>query len=138
MKYLGKKKRVSYSLKGSGALDIIKNDYAGRNYAVTLQCNEFTALCPVTNQPDFATITIIYVPSLFLVESKSMKLYLMAFRNTGMFHEFIVNKIADDLQKSLKPKYLQVTGHFNSRGGIAISVMAKRGNRKPYECYLSG
>src|SRR3989339_1103964 len=87
---------------------------------VSLLCNEFTSLCPKTNQPDFAKIFINYIPSQKLIESKSLKLYLFSFRNHGAFHEDCIHLICRDLFKLLKPKFIEVIGEFNPRGGIAI------------------
>ena len=87
---------------------------------VSLICNEFTSLCPKTNQPDFAKIYINYIPSQKLIESKSLKLYLFSFRNHGAFHEDCINVICEDLFKLLKPNFIEVIGEFNPRGGIAI------------------
>ena len=101
-------------------LEAIPNANSGRNYFVTLTSDEFTCLCPITHQPDYATIKIRYIPDEKLVESKSLKLYLTSFRNHGTFHEDVVNKIADDLIKLLNPRYLEVEGLFNARGGISI------------------
>lgn len=101
-------------------LEAIENKNPDRNYFVKLTSDEFTCVCPITHQPDFATIKIRYIPDKKLVESKSLKLYLTSFRNTGTFHEDAVNKIADDLIKLLNPKYLEVQGIFSVRGGIAI------------------
>ena len=101
-------------------LEAIPNANSGRNYFVTLTSDEFTCLCPITHQPDYATIKIRYIPDEKLVESKSLKLYLTSFRNHGTFHENVVNKIADDLIKLLNPRYLEVEGNFSVRGGISI------------------
>lgn len=101
-------------------LEAIPNANAGRNYFVTLTSDEFTCLCPITHQPDYATIKIRYIPDAKLVESKSLKLYLTSFRNHGTFHETVVNTIADDLIKLLEPRYLEVEGLFKVRGGISI------------------
>ena len=101
-------------------LEAIENKNAGRNYLVTLNSEEFTCLCPITHQPDYATIKIRYIPDKKLVESKSLKLYLTSFRNYGTFHEEVINTIADDLIKLLEPRYLEVEGLFKARGGISI------------------
>ena len=101
-------------------LEAIDNKNVGRNYFVTLTSEEFTCLCPITHQPDYAAIKIRYIPDKRLVESKSLKLYLTSFRNHGTFHEDVVNTIADDLIKLLEPRYLEVEGLFNIRGGISI------------------
>ena len=101
-------------------LEAIPNKNVGRNYFVKLTSDEFTCVCPITHQPDFATIKINYIPDEKLVESKSLKLYLTSFRNTGIFHEDAINRIADDLIKLLQPRYLEVEGIFKVRGGISI------------------
>jgi 7-cyano-7-deazaguanine reductase len=91
---------------------------------VTLDCAEFTCRCPITGQPDWATITISYVPGGRIVESKSVKLYLETFREEGIFHEHLATTIRDDFVAALDPRSLEVTVHFNSRGGIAISAQS--------------
>ena len=101
-------------------LEAIENHNRDKNYFVTLTSDEFTCLCPITHQPDYATIKIRYIPDAKLVESKSLKLYLTSFRNHGTFHEDVVNTIADDLIKLLEPRYLEVEGNFSVRGGISI------------------
>ena len=101
-------------------LEAIPNKNSGRNYFVTLTTDEFTCLCPITHQPDYAAIKIRYIPDKKLVESKSLKLYLTSFRNHGTFHEDVINTIADDLIKLLEPRYLEVEGLFKVRGGISI------------------
>ena len=103
-------------------LEAFPNQHPGRRYTVTLVCPEFTCVCPITGQPDFATITIRYIPDQRIVESKSLKLYLWSYRNEGAFHEHVTNQILDDLVKALDPIYCHVTGAFNVRGGISISV----------------
>jgi len=111
------------------ALEVIENKWCKNNYTVLLECNEFTTLCPVTGQPDFATIEIKYCPDKYLIESKALKLYLFSFRNIGIFHEFAVNKIAHDLNLVLKPHWLEVTGDFKPRGGIAIKPSVRLENK---------
>jgi len=101
-------------------LEKFENRYRDRFYWVSFNCPEFTTLCPITGQPDFATIYIQYVPDKWLVESKSLKLYLFSFRNSRGFHEEAVNKIAQDLFELLEPYYIEVYGEFNPRGGISI------------------
>ena len=101
-------------------LEAIPNNNVDKNYFVRLTSDEFTCVCPVTHQPDFATIKINYIPDKKLVESKSLKLYLTSFRNHGIFHEDAVNRIADDLIKILQPRYIEVEGLFSKRGGISI------------------
>lgn len=102
-------------------LEVFPNHAPG-NMTVTLNCKEFTCLCPLTHQPDYAQIDIIYVPDKFVVESKSMKLYLETYRNEGVFHEHLAVDIANDFVKFVKPKSVNVIVHFNVRGGIAISA----------------
>ncbi len=106
-------------------LETFPNKHPGRRYWVTLTCPEFTCLCAATGQPDFATITIKYIPNERVVESKSLKLYLWSYRDEGHFHEHVTNLILDDLVKALDPIECEVTGAFSVRGGIAITVEAK-------------
>lgn len=106
-------------------LETFPNQHPGRPYVVTLETQEFTTLCPATGQPDFATITIRYVPDQRIVESKSLKLYLWSFRDEGHFHEHVTNMILDDLVTALDPLRCEVIGAFNVRGGIAITVEAR-------------
>jgi 7-cyano-7-deazaguanine reductase len=103
-------------------LEAFPNRNTGRYYRVTLETSEFTCLCPATGQPDFAAIRVDYVPDKKVVESKSYKLYLWSYREEGVFHEHLVNTIMDDLVKALNPHYIKVTGIFNIRGGIGITV----------------
>ncbi|MFZ2658633.1 MAG: preQ(1) synthase [Victivallales bacterium] len=115
------------------ALDVFRNIYSERNYEITFTCPEFTALCPVTGQPDFGNITVRYVPDALCVESKSLKLFLFSFRNFNTFHEEAVNIIADKIDSACSPRWLEVSGQFHPRGGIAISVKCekiKKGFRK--------
>lgn len=109
----------------SKKLEAFPNHNPDRYYKVTLETSEFTCLCPMTGQPDFATIQVHYVPDQKVVESKSFKLYLWSYRNEGAFHEHVVNTILDDLIKVLDPHYIKVTGIFNIRGGIGITVEAE-------------
>ncbi len=108
----------------SKILETFPNQHPGRLYTVTLVCPEFTCVCPMTGQPDFATITIRYVPDQKIVESKSLKLYLWSYRNEGVFHEHVTNRILDDLVAALDPIECHVTGAFAVRGGIALTVDA--------------
>lgn len=101
-------------------LESFENKHKGNDYWVTFNCPEFTSLCPITGQPDFATIYINYLPDERMVESKSLKLYLFSFRNHGAFHEDCVNIIMKDLIKLMNPKYIEVIGVFTPRGGISI------------------
>ncbi len=112
--------------KPSKKLEAFPNRVPGRYYQVTLESDEFTCLCPVTGQPDFAKIRVQYVPDQKIVESKSFKLYLWSYRDEGAFHEHVVNKILDDLVSVLDPHWCKVTGVFNIRGGIGITVEAEQ------------
>ena len=105
-------------------LETFPNAYPRREYWVRFDCPEFTSICPVTGQPDFAKIMIEYIPGKLCVESKSLKLYLGSFRNQGAFAEAIVNRMLDDVVKACKPRRAIVTGDFTARGGIAIRVIA--------------
>ena len=97
----------------------------GRDYEIRFECPEFTCMCPMTGQPDFATIRIVYVPDQSCVELKSLKLYLWSYRNEGAFHEAVTNRILDDLVGALKPRRCEVTGDFFVRGGIHTVVVAR-------------
>lgn len=106
-------------------LETFPNRHPHRRYTVKLETDEFTAVCPITGQPDFATIRVEYIPNEKVVESKSFKLYIWSFRNEGIFHEHVTNVILDDLVAALDPHYCKVTGEFSVRGGIAITVVAE-------------
>ena len=108
-------------------LEAFENQHKDNDYWVRFNCPEFTTLCPITGQPDFAEIRISYVPDLKMVESKSLKLYLFSFRSNGDFHEDCVNTIMKDLVKLMDPKYIEVTGFFTPRGGISIYPYANYG-----------
>ncbi len=110
-------------------LETFRNAYPQRDYWIHFECPEFTALCPITGQPDFGAITIDYIPDRLCLESKSLKLYLFSFRNHGTFHEAAVNRILDDIVSICRPRSLRVTGRFNPRGGIAITVTAEHPTR---------
>lgn len=108
-------------------LESFMNQHPDNDYFVKFNCPEFTSLCPITGQPDFATIYISYVPEMKMVESKSLKLYLFSFRNHGDFHEDCVNIIMKDLIKLMDPKYIEVWGKFTPRGGISIDPYCNYG-----------
>ncbi len=116
-----------------GILEAFDNKHPENEYVVTLDCPEFTSLCPVTGQPDFGHILIKYIPRVRMVESKSLKLYLFSFRNRGDFHEDCVNIIMKDLIKLMDPRYIEVIGLFNPRGGIAIKPFANYGDSEHQE-----
>lgn len=108
-------------------LEAFDNKHPDNDYFVKFNCPEFTSLCPMTGQPDFATIYISYVPDKKMVESKSLKLYLFSFRNHGDFHEDCINIIMKDLVKLMNPKYIEVWGKFTPRGGLSIDPYANYG-----------
>ena len=108
-------------------LETFVNKHQENDYFVKFNCPEFTSLCPITGQPDFATIYISYVPDVKMVESKSLKLYLFSFRNHGDFHEDCINTIMKDLIKLMDPKYIEVWGKFTPRGGISIDPYCNYG-----------
>ena len=108
-------------------LETFVNKHPDNDYFVKFNCPEFTSLCPITGQPDFAEIRISYIPDIKMVESKSLKLYLFSFRNHGAFHEDCVNIIMKDLIRLTNPKYIEVTGIFTPRGGISIYPYANYG-----------
>ena len=110
-------------------LETFDNKHPDNDYFVKFNCPEFTSLCPITGQPDFATITISYVPQQKMVESKSLKLYLFSFRNHGDFHEDCVNIIMKDLIKLLDPRYIEVWGKFLPRGGLSIDPYCNYGKK---------
>ena len=119
-------------------LESFQNKHPENDYFVKFNCPEFTSLCPITGQPDFATITISYVPDERLVESKSLKLYLFSFRNHGDFHEDVINIIMKDLIKLLSPKYIEVWGKNSFQEAVYPSIhivitenRAPPGNRLP-------
>lgn len=108
-------------------LETFENKHPDNDYFVKFNCPEFTSLCPITGQPDFAVIYISYVPGKLMVESKSLKLYLFSFRNQGDFHEDCVNTIMKDLIRLMDPKYIEVWGKFTPRGGISIDPYCNYG-----------
>jgi len=116
-------------------LETFQNPYPGRDYVVRLTAPEFTSLCPITSQPDFATIIVDYVPDMWLVESKSFKLFIASFRNYGIFQEQGTVYIHDRLREAMEPKYIRVIGLWNARGGISIDVSVESGTLPP-NCHL--
>lgn len=109
----------------AAALATFPNAYPGRDYLVTIDSPEFTAVCPMTDQPDFGTIVLEYVPDQRLLELKSYKLYLGAYRNVGIFHETVTNTILEDLVRCLEPRRIKVVGTYRPRGGITTIVSAE-------------
>jgi len=110
-------------------LETFVNKHQENDYWVRFNCPEFTSICPITGQPDFATILIDYIPNVLMVESKSLKLYLFSFRNHGAFHEDCINIILKDLVRVMDPKYIEVTGLFTPRGGISIHPYCNYGKQ---------
>lgn len=113
----------------SKQLEVVPNPHPGRDYEVAMAIPEFTCLCPVTGQPDFATIRIRYIPDRHLVELKSLKLYMWSYRDEGAFHEDVTNRILNDLVAAASPRWMEVIGDFNVRGGIKTEVRATHGTR---------
>ncbi len=104
------------------AIEVWENQYSEKEYTITLENPEFTCVCPKTGLPDFANITIQYKPAKFCVELKSFKMYLLFYRDVGIFHEHVINKIMEDFVKTCKPKWVYIRGIFNTRGGIQTTV----------------
>ncbi len=128
LKNLGKPTAYEFSY-SPAVLETFDNRHPGNDYWVKFNCPEFTSLCPITGQPDFAAIYISYIPDVKMVESKSLKLYLFSFRNHGGFHEDCVNIIMKDLIALMEPRYIEVWGKFTPRGGSASIRIAITGNR---------
>jgi 7-cyano-7-deazaguanine reductase len=125
-KNLGKKVEIIFEY-NKKLLETFENKHQQRSYWVKFNCPEFTSLCPITGQPDFATVYINYIPDKKMIESKSLKLYLFSFRNEGAFHEDCINTIMNDLIEILNPKYIEVWGKFLPRGGISIDPYCNYG-----------
>jgi 7-cyano-7-deazaguanine reductase len=115
----------------SRTLDTFPNPKVERDYIIQFDCPEFTCLCPMTGQPDFATITIEYVPDRTCVELKALKLYLWSYRDQGAFHEAVTNQICDDIVRAIAPRRITVTGKFWVRGGITTTVSVTAGSQHP-------
>jgi len=113
----------------SKQLEVVPNPHPDRDYEVSLTIPEFTCICPRTGQPDFATIRVRYVPDQRLVELKSVKLYIWSYRNEGAFHEDVTNRILNDLVAACRPRWMEVVGDFNVRGGIKTVVTAAYGKK---------
>ena len=109
----------------SGPVEVFANQHPDRDYEIQIVSPEFTAVCPRTGQPDFATLTLTYVPDKLCLELKSYKLYLQSYRNRGIFHEHVTNEILNDLVKSCAPRRMTLVGEFNARGGIKTTVAVK-------------
>src|SRR5882724_10129564 len=125
-KKLGKSKKGFPKSPSIKILEAFDNQHKDQLYLVPLVCNEFTSICPITGQPDFAKFEIVYVPRVKMVESKSLKLNLFSFRNHGAFHEDVTNRIFKDLWKLMDPKFMRIFGDFSVRGGIAIKPLVQK------------
>ena len=120
--FLGQKTKYNLTNPHQNILEGVKNPHTDIDYSIKLTCPEFTSICPITSQPDFAHIIIDYVPNQKIVESKSLKLYLFSYRNHGAFHEDCTVKIAKDIIRTIKPKWLRISGYWFPRGGIPIDI----------------
>ncbi len=118
--------KFSYDSPDSKILEVFENQHKDTPYVIGLHSLEFTSLCPMTGQPDYGIIRIVYVADALCIESKSLKFYLVSYRNYGAFHEDCVNRIANDIVGVINPHYIRVFGDFNVRGGIAIKPLAIR------------
>lgn len=133
---LGRKAKIPTTPE-EAVLETFRNPHPGADYVIRLTAPELTTLCPMTEQPDFATIVVDYAPDELLVESKSVKLFLGSFRNHGTFHEDCTGYIHNRLKEAMEPKFIRVTGFWNARGGIAIDVVVESGTLPPSCTLLS-
>jgi 7-cyano-7-deazaguanine reductase len=115
----------------SSSLQTFANPRPERDFEITISCPEFTSVCPMTGLPDFGEIRIVYVPDALCVELKSLKYYMLEFRNRGIFYEAVTNQILDDLVGALRPRRMTVVGQFSARGGITTSVTASYASQRP-------
>jgi len=122
---------LQYNVRGmkTPGIEIWENQYPDREYAIVLDIPEFTCICPKTGLPDFANIKVEYSPGRYCIELKSFKLYTIFYRNVGIFHEHLVNRMLDDFVKACRPRWVKITGVFNPRGGITTTVSAQRKGR---------
>ncbi len=125
---LGKASKYSFEHPDKKILQNVKNPHSKIDYAIRFTCPEFTSICPITSQPDFANLVIDYVPSKTILESKSLKLYLCSYRNHGAFHESCTVQIALDIVDCIKPKWLRISGYWYPRGGIPIDIFFQTGD----------
>ena len=109
----------------STPLETFENPKPERDYTIHIKIPEFTCLCPITGQPDFATVHLEYIPDRLCLELKSIKLYIWSYRDQGAFHEAVTNQILDEMSAACSPKYMKITSEFNVRGGIYTSVVAE-------------
>ena len=142
MKSLGKKTAYQLGNVDKKILEKVPNPHQDVDYAISFSCPEFTSICPITGQPDFAHLVIDYVPEKSILESKSLKLYLFSYRNHGAFHEDCTVQIAKDIIACVKPKWLRIGGYWYPRGGIPIDVFFESGKLpssvKPREQQVAG
>jgi 7-cyano-7-deazaguanine reductase len=124
LRLLGRSETTTPSKPLAATLETFPNRFRKRRYWISFDCPEFTSMCPVTGQPDFAAIQIRYVPDALCIETKSLKFYLASYRNTRSFNEEIVNRILEDLVTACAPRHLEVHGEFSARGGISVTVDA--------------
>lgn len=123
---LGSKETIyQYNEPNKELLETFENQYPNRKYTTQFIFNEFTSLCPKTGQPDFATITVEYIPNKLCIETKSLKVYFLAYRNQGAFMETITNQILEDCAAVCQPHQMKITSNFNARGGTLINVIAE-------------
>ncbi|MCP3687615.1 MAG: NADPH-dependent 7-cyano-7-deazaguanine reductase QueF [Gammaproteobacteria bacterium] len=111
--------------KPSRMLDTVDNPQPDRDYTIRIDAPEFTCLCPLTGQPDFATVNVVYIPDRLCLELKSLKLYLWSYRNEGAFHEAVTNKILSEMVEASKPRFMRVSADFNVRGGVYTQVVVE-------------
>jgi len=125
--FLGQKTNYNLTNPHQNILEGVKNPHLDIDYSIKLTCPEFTSICPITSQPDFAHIIIDYVPNQKIIESKSLKLYLFSYRNHGAFHEDCTVQIGKDIIATIKPKWLRISGFWFPRGGIPIDIFFENG-----------
>ncbi len=135
MSKLGKETKYNLDAPDLAILEGVANPHEDVDYAISLTCPEFTSICPITSQPDFAHIIIDYVPKDKILESKSLKLYLFAYRNHGAFHEDCTVQIAKDIIATIKPKWLRISGYWYPRGGIPIDIFYQT-DEKPKNIFV--
>ena len=128
LKQLGKNAKQPTSPDQALLESVLNTKKGSENYVVRFTCPEFTSICPITEQPDFAHLVIDYIPNKYLLESKSLKLFLNSFRNHGAFHEECTTMIAQKIIKAIKPKWLRIGGYWNPRGGISIDIFYQTKN----------
>lgn len=126
LQHLGKRVEVPAS-PAEAIIERVRNPNPDSDYVTRFTCPEFTCLCPITGQPDFAHLVVEYIPDAFIVESKSLKLYLASFRNHGAFHEASTVEVAERLVKEIAPRWLRIGGYWFPRGGIPIDVFYQTG-----------